>query len=47
MNLPRNWNFIAAMICVVFVAVALTFGMSEWKSGTPATATAPASSTVR
>ena len=47
MTFPRNWNLIAAGICAVFVAVALTFGMSEWKSRTPATATAPASSTVR
>jgi hypothetical protein len=44
---PRRWSLISAAICVVFVAFALTFGMSEWRQNDSATAHAPAASTVR
>jgi hypothetical protein len=46
-NKPRQWSVISAAICVVFVALALTFGMSEWRQSDAATAHAPAASTVR
>lgn len=46
MELPRNWNLIAAAICIAFVALALTFGMSEWKTIDTATAKAPAPATT-
>jgi hypothetical protein len=38
---------ISAAICVLFITVVLTFGMSEWKTPDPATAKAPAPTTVR
>jgi hypothetical protein len=46
-NNPRQWGVISAAICIVFVAFALTFGMSEWRQGDAATAHAPAETTVR
>jgi hypothetical protein len=36
----------AAVLCV-FVLLALSFGMGEWKSASPDTATAPAESSTR
>lgn len=48
--MPSNksqWSLISAAICIAFVALALTFGMSEWRTGEAATATAPAATTVR
>jgi len=44
---PRQWSLIAAAISVAFMAMALTFGMSEWKDGDAATASAPHTTTVR
>jgi hypothetical protein len=44
---PRQWSLVSAVFCVVFVAFALTFGMSEWRQSDSATAHAPAPSTVR
>jgi hypothetical protein len=41
MELPRNWNMISAAIVAIFVAVALTFGMGEWKDANTATAHGP------
>jgi len=46
MELPRNWNLISAGIVVVFIAVALTFGMSEWKTDATATAHVPTKTTT-
>jgi hypothetical protein len=46
-NKPRQWSVISAAICIAFVALALTFGMSEWQQNDSATARAPATSTIR